>query len=906
MKKSLLLLVVALVTMSASANRKWDFTQWSSATVANLMAGAFENVGNINPESGWSDVEKSNGTAPTETSKNNCFWEIQKQGEANNGVALKANNVERAELNGLIYVGPTPRNLAIAVNYPSALSDYHGGAYLWLGGKNKNYFVIPNVKPGAVISMGVESHNTSDKRGVDLYIVKKGNYSGTKGIKLADPDGNAVTMPTTYEDKTWLLPDEITDETSAGMANEDGTYDLLIYNTNGCHLYYINVAEAGDVVEERNVAWVSPFDNPENDDTYRMFAPTDGFNYTYINSTAEGLTAEALRAYDAVVISNGVTEDDAAYSVLKDNIAYVPMVNLNTNIFGYQNQETDNVQLEAQVKTNALFENSNMDEETGIFEYTNVAVTLPEQFANDLVLAKNGDYTAFHQHGTNRNVYILLPSTEDVDFDSWTTFLTNALNVVAATKKEIIPAATPSVSLAYADGKTTATVTCGTANSVIYVSTDGENYSEYTAPVEFTAAGTIYAYAEAEGYTQGEKTSKDVDIKTQMAAPTISQTHATNSTTISFSAAEGAKVYFSFVNETDPTKMALYTEPVTISEPATVYALATSDAMLPSELATAVVNIDSITSETIRLDTLAHMDCNQAEYFDAVSAYCTENYSGTGNASAFYYFGKNAWNYYQLNDDGTIKKDSVEVEGEWQYTYYPNEESLKTIDFQNGWIMKSNGQPATIECIDGPAQVGNGNTGRYADNVTDLVAGGPTKGLIDFGGKKDGEPYTLSIETTEKYQGPFDVVAYLGNGSTKEIDLKAQVSVDGKEWTTIGNLAYSSNQRYWKRSRLSYEGTEEVYVRVTGGGSKPQLYDIYLLNNGELSKQWKPKADAVLGDVNGDDEITMADANMVVNYYLAPGDYPNFPVAQADMNNDDEITMADANAIVNVYLSSGK
>lgn len=903
MKKRLLLLALVFTVLNVSANRKWDFTSWSAATVANLNAGCYATVNGYDPASGWSDVESSSKFNDTyAASKDNCFWEVTAQGDAAQGATVKANGVTIAELDGLLYTNTAARSLAIALNYPTtSLGNYHGGAYLWLGGKQKNYFVIPDVKPGAVISMGVESHKPSEGRGVELYVVKKGTY-GTKGTKLTAPDGSAVSVPSTYTDQSWLVPEEgLTDE-----PNEDGTYDILIYNTNGCHLYYINVAEAGDVVEERNVAWVSPFDNPENDDTYRMFAPTDGFNYTYINSTAEGLTAEALRAYDAVVISNGVTEDDAAYSVLKDNIAYVPMVNLNTNIFGYQNQETDNVQLEAQVKTNALFENSNMDEETGIFEYTNVAVTLPEQFANDLVLAKNGDYTAFHQHGTNRNVYILLPSTEDVDFDSWTTFLTNALNVVAATKKEIIPAATPSVSLAYADGKTTATVTCGTANSVIYVSTDGENYSEYTAPIEFTAAGTIYAYAEAEGYTQGEKTSKDVDIKTQMATPTISQTHATNSTTISFSAAEGAKVYFSFVKDTDPAKMALYTEPVTISEPATVYALATSDAMLPSELATAVVNIDSITSETIRLDTLAHMDCNQAEYFDAVSAYCTENYGGTGSASAFYYFGKNAWNYYQLNDDGTIKKDSVEVEGEWQYTYYPNEESLKTIDFQNGWIMKTNGQPATIECIDGPAQVGNGNTGRYADNVTDLVAGGPTKGLIDFGGKKDGEPYTLSIETTEKYQGPFDVVAYLGNGSTKEIDLKAQVSVDGKEWTTIGNLAYSSNQRYWKRSRLSYEGTEEVYVRVTGGGSKPQLYDIYLLNNGELSKQWKPKADAILGDVNGDDEITMADANMVVNYYLTPSNYPNFPVAQADMNNDNDITMADANAIVNLYLAGSK
>ena len=668
---------------------------------------------------------------------------------------------------------------------------------------------------------------------------------------------------------------------------------------------------AGNADEAKKIAWVSPYDDPESNDMYRMYAVTDGYDYTAINSTTTEITADSLRTFDAVVVSTGVTASDAVYSLLEQNIAFVPMVNLNASLFGYEEQQTGNIQLVAQTTATGasdLFDGISLNEETGEFEYADVAVNVPERFASDVVYAKNEDFTAFHRHTPNRNSYILLasPADADLDTDLWSTLLANAMNMAAQSKKTVTAAANPSFSPSYVDGKTTVNLSCATSDAEIFYSLDGEDFQVYTGALSFTEPTTVYAYALAEGYEQSGTAQSDIIIKTQMAAPTISQTHATNSTTISFSAAEGAKVYFSFVKDTDPAKMALYTEPVTISEPATVYALATSDAMLPSELATAVVNIDSITSETIRLDTLAHMDCNQAEYFDAVSAYCTENYSGTGNASAFYYFGKNAWNYYQLNDDGTIKKDSVEVEGEWQYTYYPNEESLKTIDFQNGWIMKTNGQPATIECIDGPAQVGNGNTGRYADNVTDLVAGGPTKGLIDFGGKKDGEPYTLSIETTEKYQGPFDVVAYLGNGSTKEIDLKAQVSVDGKEWTTIGNLAYSSNQRYWKRSRLSYEGTEEVYVRVTGGGSKPQLYDIYLLNNGELSKQWKPKADAVLGDVNGDDEITMADANMVVNYYLAPGDYPNFPVAQADMNDDDDITMADANAIVNVYLAGGK
>ena len=60
----------------------------------------------------------------------------------------------------------------------------------------------------------------------------------------------------------------------------------------------------------------------------------------------------------------------------------------------------------------------------------------------------------------------------------------------------------------------------------------------------------------------------------------------------------------------------------------------------------------------------------------------------------------------------------------------------------------------------------------------------------------------------------------------------------------------------------------------------------------------------ILGDVNGDGSITMADANMVVNYFLAtdPSSIANFNVAAADVNGDKAITMADANQIVNMFL----
>ena len=61
---------------------------------------------------------------------------------------------------------------------------------------------------------------------------------------------------------------------------------------------------------------------------------------------------------------------------------------------------------------------------------------------------------------------------------------------------------------------------------------------------------------------------------------------------------------------------------------------------------------------------------------------------------------------------------------------------------------------------------------------------------------------------------------------------------------------------------------------------------------------------ALSGDVNHDGSITMADANMVVNYILATDKPEDFNVEAADVNGDGDITMADANQIVNMFLGS--
>ncbi len=203
----------------------WDFTKWSDATVANLKAG--EN---------WSDIEKADATEPTPESKDNCFWQVSCTAGLNADRYLMANDVVIEELEGLVYTNEkTNRSLAIAVDYPStSLGTYHGPAYLWLGSKGINYFVIPNVPAGATIKMGVESHKSTDARGVKLTI---------DGEELNAPDGNPVELPTTYEEQEWMVP------ASAAESN-----DVQITNTNGCHIYFITVTGNSSTSAVENIA----------------------------------------------------------------------------------------------------------------------------------------------------------------------------------------------------------------------------------------------------------------------------------------------------------------------------------------------------------------------------------------------------------------------------------------------------------------------------------------------------------------------------------------------------------------------------------------------------------------------------------------------------------------------------
>lgn len=214
--------------------RKWDFTAWSDETKANLAADAATVVPTDNGDgtftypavTPWRSYEKVGG--PTETDpdrEGNAYW----YGTAIDGSEeLVANNVVIAETKGLLFNKMTAGSLAIGINYPeTTLGTYEGPSYLWIGGKN-NSFTIPSVKSGAKISLGVESHKNTDARGVKLTI---------NGEEI----GSAV--PTTYQVFNFTVPGELTDNTLS---------DVVLTNTNGCHIYFITVDATGteDAINE--------------------------------------------------------------------------------------------------------------------------------------------------------------------------------------------------------------------------------------------------------------------------------------------------------------------------------------------------------------------------------------------------------------------------------------------------------------------------------------------------------------------------------------------------------------------------------------------------------------------------------------------------------------------------------
>lgn len=845
------LLVAAMV--SAQGYRKWDFTQWSPQTVANLMAGE-----------DWSDIEKAGGTAPTDLSKDNCFWEVTASGTAD-GTTVMANGSVVSELEGLLYTNTTARSLAIAVNYQGPVGDgfgpYQGASYLWLGSSKKNYFIIPRVAPGTVIRMGVESHKLTDARGVELYL-----GHGTSGTKLLAPDGSAVAAPTTYTEQEWIVPTD-----AADTPNDDGTYDIQIYNTNGCHLYYI---EVGDASEKSNVAYLYG-GSLDAELAYPIISQSDNYVVTPLEASTT-LSFDELTQFDAIVVSSTVTNADAISS-LKAIQPFVPTLNLNPQLYtawGYGSLiESPTPFVIVKNTSHALFrdlelipneENDNTPEVLPLGESTFQALqlTADKLFADDVVLGVpygDEEHVAIHAHSLTHNAYLYIPYTQEALAGAASPMLlVNAVKVLTASKAKVTQAPKPTFALDYKDMLTEVVIKSAAPRAEIFYTLDGSEpttqSTRYTEPINISTEGIIVkAVAQGDGYLLSDVAEQAVDLRQQAQAPTIHMEQQDGKTMVEL-AIEGAEYagatnrYYNYSGSSDVAKSTLYTEPIAVTTPGrTIYAFVAIEGMVNSELVSAPVTIQN---PKVRIDVLAHMDANATEY-------------NGGSTSTAYYFSwlkdKSAYPYYDLDS----MEETENEEGEIVTTYTtlnPEEEQ----DFENGWLIRSRGQLVIWENIETGTNFGD-NSGYNFATVDDQNPYFPvTKAYINLADKNTQPadasfPYSAYITTTSKFAGPFDVVANIGSivkpDNEANHDVVIQVATDGNtadaNWQVLGDtISIEGRNRLTTNVTRSYEGTDEVYVRayLCGRNSKVGFYDIYIANAGEQSQ-------ALLEELSGIEEV---------------------------------------------------
>ena len=821
MKRLLTLAALLMLVLGINAQEKktWDFTQGlSEETVANLNADT----------KNWA----SNGTDKETGVTNN--WKNTNNGF--NSSELMANGVVIPETAGLIFnIGSNKDNsIHLAQNK------------LRLTRKNTT-ITFPQLTNGQTITIkGKSANGTATNRGiapVQSYLKFLADESSPQTGGACIFLGNKVEGAEAEGKYTFVWKVE-TDSAEPVDVQFKLTPDAGI----DFDLFMIDKGDAPSVEEAQPVAYI--YDGSLDDDYAYVYleGSPDKFTLTQVNASNTEETAETLRSnYSAVVISPTIGADHPYMSTIKQTIAYVPVLNLNTAIYvalGYGKAvaSTSNI-LSVQQENATLFDGIETAE--GIELLTEGAITgveLGEYFAADDIIAKAGDVVAMHIHNAKRNAYMLLPlSIADmaVANDIIAQLIPNALSTLIATKRDVTAVGKPVIATVQENGSTTVSLSASNSKNIYYTLDGSDPTAEstlYTEPFSLTQPTTVKAFAIGDGYTDSDIASKDVTIMTQATAPSISISQEEGKSVVSFSSAEGVDIYYNYIGSTVLTESAKYTEPIELTQPTTIYAFAVGGDYLMSELSSQFVAINGIDKNTVRWDVVSHFDANADEWSGKGQQQDAEG--NIINANYFFTWGKNAGAYW----DESSATDGTDEDGN-PITIYT--ETLAPETYESGdWRIKSIGQVMTWEKLDLQNNIGDTNY-RNPDSAEDAIGVNDQKGItnnaITFGKQPTGGPFNASLESTVAFQAPFDVVIYAGNGNAGEIPtMQVETSADGETWTKLGDVNYSLIKRNYKKTHLSYEGTDKVYVRIhhTDAKSSGQVYDLYIMNNGEYSQNY--------------------------------------------------------------------
>lgn len=848
MKKAFYLalaILLAFETASAQNYRRWDFTKWSQQTIDNLKIEAAKE----RPAEGWSDIEAAKndvaGAVAPDATKEKCFWYASSEFGA-----LKANGQEIVELTGLTFGEGYSKNrsLAIAIDYPStSIGTYAGPQYLWLGGGNKAAgsrlmcFTIPNVTIGQKMTFVIESHRSGQGRGIGLYVNDVNDDANRIGDAFT-PDAQE-----TYTWENWTLPEGVTDE------DGDGMVDILVYNTNGCHIYSI---EIGENMEARNVGYLYNGDlNAEA--AYNILLEDNNNKVTAIEAN-KTFTIEDFSSFEALVISSTVSNEDAIAS-LKGIQPFLPILNLNPALYaiwGYGEAINAGIPYATVCnKSHPLFNGIELIEDTDAETPTFVMELLSDElpftglklsglFANDQILAhayQNESITAIHSHNLSHNGYIYIPYTQEALANATAPIIiNNAITLLASSKAPITQAPAPSFTLEYEHLNTFVSLKSNVPSAQIYYTIDGSTptleSTLYTEPISLTAESTVKAIAIGDGYLQSDVAEKLVDIRQMAPMPVFAMTSEDGKTIVSItSELENGQIYYNYKGSDAKAQSSLYTKPIEFNSGKDIYAFVMADSFLNSKLATAKITVKN---PKVRIDILSKMDANKEEYLSHTNP-ATQNADGTTG----YYFSwgnNNDYPYYDPAGDqivtGSDGLDSV---------IHTKLNAEEVVDIENGWSVRSRGHRISWEANNPGMKYGDSG-GFNPETVNDEDAYLPvTSYLVHLYDWDKTYPSSAIIQTTNKFAGPFDIVAYIANcqGGTPRPKVVFEVATsndDDATWTVVGDTCeFDQPRRIYRKYTRSYEGTEEVYVRarIANDGSRAGFYNIYIANEGVESKK---------------------------------------------------------------------
>jgi len=810
MKKFFTLTMLALLSLGVQAQDKktWDFSKgWSDETLENLEKGS-------------------------EWTKDGSSW--KETGKFGSG-AFVANGEPIKELEGLMR---SSAGLSKNNNYLLTSNTFRLN-------RNNQELIFPNLKNGQKLTIvGRSANATADNRGVKGmydYMVRIDDDRDNNLILGSNVDGSKGTYTFVYEIQT-----NETEAVPVGIKMITGGIDFTLF-----------MIDDGDPIVTTKVAYLYT-GSTDGDIVFNYLKARENTEVTAIDVANETVTEAGLREYGLILIAASVPADNAAVNIVKAAMPWTPTLNMNASLYpawGYG--EAVEAQAYGVVKDSKSALLSGIEILTsddisfvplGSSESTIYTVQLGDYFKDDAkplvgmsLEGEEFDGAVAHIHNEKHNAYVYLPSPADMTEDMQK-IIENAITLLNESKAEITKTVKPVITQEYKDNNTNVIITAGRSlpKTRFFYTTDGSDptteSTEYTEKINLTTPCTLKAVAIAEGYLLSDVTEANAQIFDQPATPDISATYEEGKTIVTLSCeTPDVDIWYNFSGiANDTTKSMKYAEPITFTLPSDFIAYAVAGKQVYSEPASQRIVVKDV---IVRQDQIGLFDANATDFQN-------------GGGSTVYYFswGKNPVSIYDTTADpiGTNVDpdtgDETAVYPERDYEYYVPTTEDESVTYP--WEVKSKGQVMIWQSLTTGSDPGNEND-YNPETAGDILSYAKiTNNDVQFGGKASGEPCTGAIQSRVKFAGPFDIATVVGTAAGGENvgRMQIQVSKDSVEWTNVGEeMTTSTVKRLWKTHVRSYNETDEVYVRIiqAGGGSSVQIFNMYILNEGEKSLELK-------------------------------------------------------------------